>query len=142
MNVGSFLITDAQSAPQGIPLRRTNTMPLRQARSGTRGRPPFSPGFAGDKRGSIKSHKPSGTKSATTMHLRRRVAFRFQHMPVVSLNRERRRRGMLCGSRGACDRYCVIASRGTMRPAVVVIITISTACCLHQHSSEQEEGQQ
>src|SRR6266478_978775 len=40
---------------QGIPLRRTNRIPLRQARSGGRGRPPLSLGFGGSTRGSIKS---------------------------------------------------------------------------------------
>jgi hypothetical protein len=49
---------------QGIPLRRTNRMPLRQARSGKRGRPPCGLGFGDGKRGSITSHKPLGTSAA------------------------------------------------------------------------------
>src|ERR1700682_5314096 len=36
-------------------------MPLRQARSGRRGRPPLGFAFGGVKRGSIKSHKSSGS---------------------------------------------------------------------------------
>ena len=59
---------------QGIPLRRTNRMPLRQARSGRRGRPPCGLGFGNGKRGSITSHKPLGTSAAviTVLHDARR----------------------------------------------------------------------
>src|SRR5438477_8938917 len=39
-------------------------MHLRQARSGTRGRPPCRWGFGSGRRGSITSHKPSGTSVA------------------------------------------------------------------------------
>src|SRR6266699_597779 len=46
-----------------MPLRRTNRMPLRTARSGRRGRPPLGFGFGGVKRGSITSHKPSGSRA-------------------------------------------------------------------------------
>ena len=41
------------SISQGMPLRRTNKMPVRAARSGTRGRPPFGFGFSGGNRGAI-----------------------------------------------------------------------------------------
>ncbi len=60
-------------------------MPLRQARSGTRGRPPFRLGFAGDKRGSIKSHKPSGTNAAAlTVHLPAGTMFRAAGAQLLS----------------------------------------------------------
>jgi hypothetical protein len=45
----------------GMPLRRTNRMPVSAARSGTRGRPPFRLGFSGGKSGSIAAHSVSET---------------------------------------------------------------------------------
>ena len=50
---------------QRTPLRRTNTMPLRQARSGIRGRPPFGFRLGDGKRGSIRSHSSSGSSVET-----------------------------------------------------------------------------
>jgi hypothetical protein len=72
---------------QGTPLRRTNTMPLRQARSGTRGRPPCGLGFGNGKRGSITFHRQSGTSAvAITPHLNGGTTFRARpsrdEMPV------------------------------------------------------------
>src|SRR6266851_6382621 len=67
-----------------------------------------------------------------------RTALRCQQIRLLSLDCERGCRGMLCGTRRARDRDCVIASRGTMRPAVAVV---PSTCCLQQHSSEQEEAQ-
>ena len=49
---------------QGIPLRSTNRMPVRQARSGTRGRPPFGRGGGAGKSGSSRSHNASGSSTA------------------------------------------------------------------------------
>jgi hypothetical protein len=51
------------SISQGRPERRTNTIPRRASRSGTRGRPPF--GFAGSSgsSGSTTAHISSGTSS-------------------------------------------------------------------------------
>ncbi len=49
------------SSSQGRPLRRTNRMPVRAARSGTRGRPPFGFGFSGGKNGSIAAQSVSET---------------------------------------------------------------------------------
>ena len=48
---------------QGIPVFRTNTMPFKAKRSGTRGRPPFSFGGSGGRRGSILCQSSSGTNS-------------------------------------------------------------------------------
>lgn len=48
----------------GMPLRRTNKMPLRQARSDNRGLRPFGLGGSCGKRGSISSHKVSGISVA------------------------------------------------------------------------------
>lgn len=52
------------SISQGMPLRKTNTMPVRHALSSKRGLPPW--GFAGarGRNGSISSHNPFGTSSA------------------------------------------------------------------------------
>jgi hypothetical protein len=44
----------------GIPLRNTKRMPVRQARSGTRGRPPVSRGGKAGRRGSMRSHSAPG----------------------------------------------------------------------------------
>jgi hypothetical protein len=48
----------------GIPLRSTNRMPVRQARSFTRGRPLCGSGSEGGRSGSIKPHNASGTSVA------------------------------------------------------------------------------
>jgi hypothetical protein len=47
------------SISQGIPLRRTNRMPVNAARSVIRGRPPFGLGLSGGSRGAIRSQSPS-----------------------------------------------------------------------------------
>jgi hypothetical protein len=49
---------------QGMPLRSTKRMPLRQPRSGNRGLPPVGLGSGCGRRGSIRSYKPSGISSA------------------------------------------------------------------------------
>jgi hypothetical protein len=49
---------------QGIPLRRTKTMPVRHARSETRGRPPCGRRGRIGKRGSTRSHSGSGSSAA------------------------------------------------------------------------------
>jgi hypothetical protein len=51
------------SISQGIPLRRTNRMPVSALWSGTRGRPPFGFGGSGGNRGSITSHNLSGSNA-------------------------------------------------------------------------------
>jgi hypothetical protein len=48
----------------GMPLRRTKTMPVRHARSGRRGRPPFSRAGELGRSGSIRSHNASGSSAA------------------------------------------------------------------------------
>jgi hypothetical protein len=54
---------------QGIPLRRTKTMPVRQARSETRGRPPCGRRGGIGKNGSTISHNRSGSSAAAiTVH--------------------------------------------------------------------------
>jgi len=64
------------SISQGMPLRRTNRIPLRQARSDMRGRPPFSLDLAGGKRGAIRFHKSSEISGATmARHLRLAESF-------------------------------------------------------------------
>jgi hypothetical protein len=47
-----------------IPLRNTKRMPVRQARSEMRGRPPFGRGGGTGKSGSIRSHNASGNSTA------------------------------------------------------------------------------
>lgn len=46
---------------QGMPVRKTYTMPLRQARSDTRGRPPRSLGRSGGRSGWTSNQRQSGT---------------------------------------------------------------------------------
>jgi hypothetical protein len=46
---------------QGMPVLSTNRMPIRHARSETRGRPPLSLGGSGGKSGSTMAHSSSGT---------------------------------------------------------------------------------
>jgi len=50
------------SSSQGMPLLSTNRMPVRAARSGTRGRPPFGFGGSGGRSGSIASQSSSGKR--------------------------------------------------------------------------------
>ena len=52
---------------QGIPDFSTKMMPLKHARSGTRGRPPWGLGGSGGRRGSTRVHRSSGT-SGVAMH--------------------------------------------------------------------------
>jgi len=49
---------------QGMPLRRTKTMPVRHARSETRGRPPCGRRAGIGKNGSTRSHNGSGRSAA------------------------------------------------------------------------------
>ena len=49
---------------QGMPLRRTNRIPVRQARSGTRGRPPFGLRGTEGSMGETRHHKASGSRGA------------------------------------------------------------------------------
>ena len=53
----------AGSNSQGMPVRRTNRMPVSAARYGTRGRPPFGFGAASGSKGSIINQSSSGTRS-------------------------------------------------------------------------------
>jgi hypothetical protein len=54
----------------GMPLRRTKRIPVRQARSGTRGRPPIGRDGALGRNGSTRSHNESGSKvTAMTVHV-------------------------------------------------------------------------
>jgi len=57
------------SISQGMPLRRTNRMPVNAARSDTRGRPPFGFGFSGGNRGAICSQSLS-SRSGRILRLR------------------------------------------------------------------------
>jgi len=52
------------SIRHGIPLRSTNRIPVRQARSDTRGRPPCGFGAEAGRSGPIKLHRASETSSA------------------------------------------------------------------------------
>jgi len=52
------------SISHGIPLRRTNKIPVRQARSGKRGLPPLGFAFGTGMKGSTNSHNLSGKSSA------------------------------------------------------------------------------
>ena len=52
------------SIRQGMPLRSTNRIPVRQARSDTRGRPPYGFGIEAGRSGRIKLHSASGTSAA------------------------------------------------------------------------------
>lgn len=75
----AFLLPIAQASPtghpdpqpssfgnicHGIPLRRTKRMPVRQARSEMRGRPPFGRGGRTGRSGSMRSHSASGSRTA------------------------------------------------------------------------------
>jgi len=61
---------------QGMPLRRTNRMPVRHARSETRGRPPFGRRGGVGKNGSTTSHNGSGS-SAAAIHAHTTSPTRF-----------------------------------------------------------------
>ena len=52
------------SISHGMPVRSTNTMPARAARSGTRGRPPFGFSATGGRSGSITDQRVSDTSGA------------------------------------------------------------------------------
>jgi hypothetical protein len=49
---------------QPMPVRRTNTIPAKQARSGLRGRPPLGLAGSGGSRGAISCHSSSQTRGA------------------------------------------------------------------------------
>jgi hypothetical protein len=53
--------SSAGTSRQGMPVRNTYTMPVKQARSGTRGRPPLGLAGSGGKSGLISVHNLSGT---------------------------------------------------------------------------------
>jgi hypothetical protein len=55
--------SDFGSIRQGTPLRSTKTMPARQVRSVSRGRPPCGMGDGIGRSGSIKLHNSSGTSA-------------------------------------------------------------------------------
>jgi hypothetical protein len=80
---------------QGMPLRRTKTMPVRHARCETRGRPPLGHGGGIGKNGSTESHNRSGSSSAATaVHPTspKRIRFRrFCLHALRDLHRDRRR---------------------------------------------------
>src|SRR5207249_11506032 len=65
--------TTAQLLRQHLPRNSTTKnkqIPLKQARSGRRGRPPCGLGLVNGKRGSITCHKPLGTSAPViTVHL-------------------------------------------------------------------------
>jgi hypothetical protein len=67
------------SISQGMPLFRTNKMPVSAARCGSGGRPPFSLGRSGGSSGSITAHNSSGIRSLAihpgTARLYRRSRF-------------------------------------------------------------------
>jgi hypothetical protein len=48
---------------QGVPVRRTKMIPPKAARSGMRGRPPLGFGCSLGRRGSMASHRSSGTRA-------------------------------------------------------------------------------
>src|SRR6266436_4437636 len=73
------------SISQGMPLRRTNTMPLRHTRSAIRGRPPCGLGLGNGKRGSITSRKMSGTGAAAIAGPPRRVEFSSHAVVAVEI---------------------------------------------------------
>jgi hypothetical protein len=52
------------SRSQPMPVRSTKTMPSRQARSGTRGRPPLGLGGSGGRSGAISRHRAPETRGA------------------------------------------------------------------------------
>jgi hypothetical protein len=54
----------AGSISHGMPVRRTNKMPVSAARAGTEGRPPFGFGEGGGRSGSMISHSESDTRAA------------------------------------------------------------------------------
>ncbi len=54
-----------QDADGPMPVRKMNTIPARQARSGTRGRPPLGLAGSGGSRGAISCHSSSETRGAT-----------------------------------------------------------------------------
>ena len=57
------------SISQGMPERSTNKMPVRAARSGTRGRPPFGLGGSGGSSGSITAQRSSGRRGLADLVL-------------------------------------------------------------------------
>ena len=57
------------SISQGMPDLSTKTMPLKQARSGTRGRPPLGLGGSGGSRGSTSAHNSSLTSGLAMLQV-------------------------------------------------------------------------
>jgi hypothetical protein len=54
---------------QGMPLRRTNTIPLKQARSDSLGLPPLGLGIGGGNRDLINSHRSLGISEGAMINM-------------------------------------------------------------------------
>lgn len=63
------------SISQGIPLRRTKRIPVRAARSDTRGLPPLGLGLSGGNNGAISSHNASSSMGLISCHRVTRTRF-------------------------------------------------------------------
>jgi hypothetical protein len=73
---------------QGMRLRRTNKMPVRQARSEIRGRPPFGRRGAVGKNGSTRSHNGSGSSAAAIpVHATSPARIRFRRFCYLLLRK-------------------------------------------------------
>ncbi len=71
---------------QGMPLRRTNKMPVRHARSEMRGRPPLGRRGVVGKNGSTRSHNGSGSSAAAIpVHATSPARIRFRMFCYVLL---------------------------------------------------------
>jgi hypothetical protein len=92
------------SIRQGIPLRRTNKTPWRQARSDRRGLPPWGLAVGAGRNGSIRFHKASG---------RRGVAMKSpsRNSYVLSYHSKRNRIGFVTASKPSSSElsHCVMA---------------------------------
>ena len=62
---------------QGVPVLSTNRIPVRQARSDTRGRPPLGLGGSGGKKGWMRSHNSSVSSGLAMFIISRQPGFRF-----------------------------------------------------------------
>jgi hypothetical protein len=98
---------------QQMPLRRTNKMPVRHARSEMRGRPPFGRRGAVGKNGSTRSHNGSGSSAAAIpVHATSPARIRFRRFCYLLLVG-------LCEPfdlRGRCRRHVSAVRRSVSAP--------------------------
>jgi len=108
---------------QGMPRGRTKTMPVRHARSGTRGRPPFGRRGGLGRNGSTRSHNASGSSAAAIQRYLNVTAEELRRGLEVSWNNKKADRFDSPREREMLNRY--EEERSARRLALCVVPYLS-----------------